>query len=93
VGGDGVDQLRWRKPRPPGFGSDRRNGEPEPILTESEYLHELSRGMTPVAVHLRSGEVLRGVIEYYDRRFIRLTRKGEPNLFIFKQEIKYLCEE
>jgi host factor-I protein len=88
-----VDQQKWRRPHQHGFDSAGRNGEPEPLLTEGEYLHELSRGMKPVAVHLRSGEILRGVIEYYDRRFIRLTRKGEPNLFIFKQEIKYLCEE
>ena len=25
--------------------------------------------------------------------FIRLTRKGGPNLFIFKHDIKYLSEE
>ena len=31
-------------------------------------------------------------IEYYDQSFIRLTRKGEPNLFIFKHDIKYIQE-
>jgi host factor-I protein len=69
------------------------NGEPEPLLTEGEYLQDLARGAKPVAVHLRSGETIRGTIEYYDRRFIRLTRKGEANLFVYKQEIKYICEE
>ena len=33
-----------------------------------------------------------GVIEYYDHRFIRITRPGAPNLFIFKHDIKYLFE-
>jgi len=33
-----------------------------------------------------------GVIEYYDQSFIRLTRRGEANLFIFKHDIKYLME-
>ena len=37
-------------------------------------------------------EEVRGVVEYYDQRFIRLTRAGAPNLFIFKHDIKYLYE-
>jgi hypothetical protein len=32
-------------------------------------------------------------VEYYDASFIRLTRSGQPNLFIFKHDIKYLVEE
>ena len=36
------------------------------------------------------GEEVAGIIEYYDQSFIRLTRKGEPNLFIFKHDIKYI---
>ena len=39
------------------------------------------------------GETFRGWIEYYDRRMIRLTREGAPNLFIFKHEIAYIAEE
>jgi host factor-I protein len=42
---------------------------------------------------MADGEEVKGVIEYYDHRFIRLTREGEPNLFIFKHDIKYLIEE
>ncbi|MCZ6751473.1 MAG: RNA chaperone Hfq [Acidobacteria bacterium] len=60
---------------------------------EVEYLRHLATEQTPVAIHLRTGEVFRGFVEYYDRRFIRLTRQSEPNVFLFKQDIKYLCEE
>jgi host factor-I protein len=66
---------------------------PPPVMTEAEYLQKLAREMKPVVVHLRSGEVFRGSIEYYDQRFIRLTRQGEANLFIFKHDIKYFYEE
>ena len=45
--------------------------------------------MSPLPEH----EEVKGIIEYYDQRFIRLTRDGEPNLFIFKHDIKYLIEE
>jgi len=71
-------------------GSDRHR--PQQASLEAEYLRRLAENKTPVVVHLRGGEALRGFIEYYDRRFIRLTRSGEPNLFIFKHDIKYLYE-
>ena len=60
---------------------------------EAEYLRRLVAEKTPVVVHLRTGESFRGFIEYYDRQFIRLTRQRAPNLFLFKQDIKYFCEE
>ncbi len=74
--------------------------DPEPLddqaeeasIREAEYLRHLAEERTPVAVHLVTGESFQGFIEYYDRRFIRLTRQGAPNLFIFKKDIKYLCE-
>ena len=47
---------------------------------------------TVIRVKLTDGEEVVGVIEYYDHSFIRITREGEPNLFIFKHEIKYIME-
>ncbi len=43
-------------------------------------------------VKLAGGEEVTGVIEYYDRSFIRITRQSEPNLFIFKHDINYVVE-
>ena len=37
-------------------------------------------------------EEVEGLIEFYDAKFIRLTRDGEANLFLFKHDIKYLYE-
>ena len=65
----------------------------EPVRREAEYLRHLTDTKTPVAIHLITGETFQGFIEYYDKRFIRLTRQGAPNLFIFKHDIKYLREE
>jgi sRNA-binding regulator protein Hfq len=48
---------------------------------------------TPVAIVLLDGEVLRGVVEWYDRDCIKLTRFGSPNLLIYKQTIKYLYKD
>lgn len=83
------------RPGPPpfeDFDPEVGEGQPGGIGTEAEYLRRLSHEQTPVVVQLRSGEKMQGFIEYYDQRFIRLTRQGASNLFIFKQDIKYLYE-
>ena len=85
--------MKWNRPPTGAYDPNAQIREPEPVMTEAEYLQELARALRPVVVHLRSGEIFRGAIEYYDQRFIRLTRKGEPNLFIFKHDIKYFYEE
>ena len=36
---------------------------------------------------------MRGWVEYFDQHMIRLTREGEPNLFIFKEKIAYIAED
>ncbi len=53
----------------------------------------LGEKQRPVRIKLMDGESVRGWIEYYDRRMVRLTREGAPNLFIFKHEIAYIAED
>jgi host factor-I protein len=65
---------------------------PEQTFEEVKYLKRLIELKLPVCVKLSDGEEVRGIIEYYDQRFIRITRDGAPNLFIFKHDIKYLYE-
>ena len=65
---------------------------PEQTFEEIKYLKHLIDQKTTVCVKLSDDEEVRGVIEYYDQRFIRITRAGAPNLFIFKHDIKYLYE-
>ena len=66
---------------------------PEQTFEEAKYLKQLIEKSTRVRVKMEDGEEVVGVIEYYDQSFIRLTRDGEPNLFIFKHDIKYLFED
>lgn len=66
---------------------------PEDTHQEAAYLKSLGEKQKPVRVKLMDGEVIRGWIEYYDRRMIRLTRDGAPNLFIYKHDIAYIAEE
>ena len=65
---------------------------PEQTLEEVKYLKRLVESGAPVRVKLIDNSELDGVIEFYDESFIRLTRAGQPNLFVFKHDIKYLHE-
>jgi sRNA-binding regulator protein Hfq len=66
---------------------------PEQTFEEVQYLKRLIDSSMQVRVKLTDGEEVTGAIEYYDHSFIRLTREGAPNLFIFKHDIKYIQEE
>jgi len=66
---------------------------PEYTFEEARYLKQLIENATPIRVKMEDGEEVAGTIEYYDKSFIRLTRAGKPNLFIFKHDIKYIQEE
>ena len=66
---------------------------PDDTRQEAAYLKTLGEEQTLVSIKLMDGEVVRGWIEYYDRRMVRLTRDGAPNLFIFKHDISYIAED
>lgn len=83
--------------KPPAGGkppqSKGRSRAPEQTFEEVRYLKHLIDNEIPVRIKLRDNSEVAGAIEYYDHSFIRLTRDTEPNLFIYKHEIKYLYEE
>lgn len=60
---------------------------------EASYLKGLGERQAPVTVKLMGGETVKGWVEYYDQDMIRLTRDGQPNLFIYKHDILYIAEE
>jgi host factor-I protein len=70
-----------------------RTPPPDDTHQEAAYLKMLGEKQRSVRIKLMDGETVRGWIEYYDRRMVRLTREGAPNLFIFKHEIAYIAEE
>ena len=72
----------------------RRSKAPPPGDTGQEalYLRSLSDRQVAVTVKLRDGETVRGWIEYFDDTMVRLTREGQPNLFIYKHQIHSISE-
>jgi host factor-I protein len=78
-GAGGSINAQRKKPTPP----DQTNAE-------SFYFVKQMQSRTPVAVVLTDGEILNGVVEWYDRDCIKLTRYGSPNLLVYKHVIKYM---
>ncbi len=56
------------------------------------YLKQMSN-RTPMAIVLNSGEIIKGVIEWYDKECIKVTRENAPNLLIYKHSIQYIYKD
>jgi host factor-I protein len=72
-----------------------RSKTPPPGETGQEalYLRSLSDRQVMVSIKLRDGETVRGWIEYFDDGMLRLTREKQPNLFIYKHQIRTITED
>ncbi len=84
-----------KAPRKPPLANSQHQSSraPEQTFEEVRYLKRLIEQQTPVRIKLEDNSEVSGTIEYYDHSFLRLTREpAEPNLFIYKHEIKYLYE-
>lgn len=66
---------------------------PDQTNAESFYYIKQMQARTPMAVVLTTGEVIRGVIEWYDKGCIKVHRAGEPNLLIMKNSIRYMHKQ
>jgi host factor-I protein len=84
-------ERRDRPERPPAGG--KKMPPPETTNAENFYYQKQMQSKTPMVVVLRDGELIHGVIEWYDRACIKLNRNGAPNLVIYKPSIKYMYKE
>jgi host factor-I protein len=71
----------------------RKSSPPEQTHAENFYYQKQMQGRTPMVVVLQDGEQLKGIIEWYDRCCIKITRQGAGNMLIYKTAIKYLYKE
>jgi host factor-I protein len=76
-----------------GPAPSKKPAPPEITHAENFYWIKQMQSRTPMAIVLEDGETLRGVVEWYDRDCIKLTRQGSPNLMIFKRTIKYVHKD
>ena len=68
----------------------KRTSPPEQTNAENFYYLKQMQSKTPMAIMLRDGEVIKGVIEWYDKDCLKVNREGAPNLLVFKSNIKYM---
>src|SRR5438132_8654540 len=81
------DQLTVRQPRA------RRPAPNDQTNAENFYYVKQMQNKTPMVVVLQDGEIVKGVIEWYDKNCIKVNRTGEPNLLVLKHYIKYMYKE
>lgn len=71
----------------------RKPAPPDSTNAENFYYVKQMQSRTPMVVVLQDGEEIRGVIEWYDKHCIKVNRINEPNLLLYKANIKYLYKE
>jgi host factor-I protein len=74
--------YRTRKPVPP-----------EQTNAEGYYYSKQMANRTRMVIVLKDGEELRGTIEWYDKTALKVHRTSEPNILLFKDNIKYMFKE
>jgi host factor-I protein len=92
-----ADAKEQSSPRPQhnngGPLPSKKPAPPEITHAENFYWVKQMQSRTPMSLVLDSGETLHGIIEWYDRDCIKLTREGAPNLMVFKRHIRYVHKE
>jgi host factor-I protein len=71
----------------------KRQIPPDQTNAENFYYVKQMQSKTHMVITLKDGEVLRGVIEWYDRSCLKLNRDGDPNLLLYKSNIKYMFKD
>jgi host factor-I protein len=68
----------------------KKAAPPDQTNAENFYYMKQMQAKTPMVFVLKDGETLEGIIEWYDKTCLKINRDGEPNLLIFKPNIKYM---
>lgn len=71
---------------------EQKKKPPPPYKTHAEnyYYVKQMNNRTPMIVQLINGETLKGRIEWYDERCIKIKDDDEENYIVFKHVIKYM---
>jgi hypothetical protein len=69
----------------------KKSPPPEQTHAENFYYQKQMQSKTPMVVVLKDVEEIHCIIEWYDKRFLKVNRSGgQPNLLIYKPNIKYI---
>ena len=71
----------------------RHHTLPDQTIAENHYYVSQMQDNTPLVITLSDGEVLKGSIAWYDRSCIKVDRDGQPNVLVYKSNIKYMHKD
>ena len=77
-------------PRKSAPAAQKRQIPPDQTNAENFYYVKQMQSKTPMVIVLKDGEVLQGIIEWYDKASLKVNRDEGPNLLIYKTNIKYM---
>lgn len=78
-----VRERPVRRPKSTPPATDRTHAE-------DFYYQKQIASRTQMTIFMKNGEVIQGVIEWYDRDCIKVSRTGRPNLLLYKPGIRYM---
>ena len=76
-----------------GHAQRKKPAPPDQTNAENFYYIKQMQSRTPMVLVLADGEIIRGVIEWYDRDCLKVHRVKDPNLLIMKSAIRYMYKE
>jgi len=83
-----------RERRSNGSGAaGKKTPPPDQTHAENFYYQKQMQTKTPMVIVLQDGEEIHGIIEWYDKHCIKVTRNNSANLLIYKPAIKYMFKE
>ncbi len=66
---------------------------PDQTNAENFYYVKQMQTKTQIVFVLRDGEMLHGIIEWYDKSCLKVNRTEGPNLLLYKSNLKYMYKD
>jgi hypothetical protein len=87
------NELKEQAQAPAARKIQKKPVPPDQTNAENFYYVKQMQTKTPMVFVLKDGEVLHGVIEWYDKSCLKVNRDEGPNLLLYKPNIKYMYKE
>jgi host factor-I protein len=85
-----VSERRERLERTDRMPGMRRPPSADQTHAENFYYQKQMQSKTAVVLVLKDGEQIQGLIEWYDKNCIKVSRHGASNLLLYKPSIRYM---
>jgi host factor-I protein len=88
-----LDELKDRMNRrnhQPSSPQQKKAIPPDQTNAENFYYMKQMQAKTPMVIVMKDGELVEGIIEWYDKGCLKVNREGAPNLLVYKPNIKYM---